>query len=482
MKKLLSITLAALTLTTATLTACSKSSEGDWRAEVTSVLSQVEANKPSITLPNANTTLPTAKLHPLTNADAGKVPSVSYGNSSHLIYGNKVYFSYQDGMNSINSWYYVDLSQLYSYDPLLDKLTQHVPQSMPLCMNPFCQHKTYQFNDGYVCPLYLDTHGENSVHYSHPIYCIDYTESKGAAPVFYILAAEPEYRIVGEQIVESVANDYAIYRYDSAVGKREIIAEDLPTSATSLTICGEYIYYYCDQGLVAINKKGEQVGSSDTVKEILGYENGKLYLSDVMGKVYTANKNLSNVKEVFTVDTSALTEEQIVDLIEDPNTPFGYRIVDGYLYYVNDYEKIYQSEKYEYNYVYVTSIYRVPLNNLSGEPELLLDRQCYLGQFYGAAGGKLYYIPAYNIKEDPYYLNGTALANVDLTTKEVTVMEENGFDVPWYKQSTLFSTFLIGASTQYSISYSFLTLYHFETGDIMYISMNALWGEVAQPE
>ena len=70
----------------------------------------------------------------------------------------------------------------------------------------------------------------------------------------------------------------------------------------------------------------------------------------------------------------------------------------------------------------------------------------------------------------------------DKNMKEITVMEENGFDVPWYKQSTLFSTFLIGASTQYSISYSFLTLYHFETGDIMYIAMNALWGEVAQPE
>ena len=139
---------------------------------------------------------------------------------------------------------------------------------------------------------------------------------------------------------------------------------------------------------MAINKKGEQVGNCDSVKYILGYENGKLYLTDVMGKVYTANKDLSNVKEVFTVDTSALTEEQIVHMIEMPNTPFGYRIVDGYLYYVNDYEIILK----EYDFDYVTSIYRVALNDLSAEPELILDKQCWLGQFYGVAGNKLYYI------------------------------------------------------------------------------------------
>ena len=138
LSSLTSITLATFMLTIATLTACQKAPEGDWRAEVTSVLSQVEANKPSITLPNANNTLPTAKLHPLTNADAEKVPAVSYGNSSHLIYGNKVYFDYTDGMKSIDIWYYVDLSQLFSYDPSLDGYTQHIPQSMPLCMNPFC--------------------------------------------------------------------------------------------------------------------------------------------------------------------------------------------------------------------------------------------------------------------------------------------------------------------------------------------------------
>ena len=511
MKKLLSITLAALMLASA-LTACSKASEGDWRAEVTSVLSQVAASKPKVTRPLPSTdpsittpspsdpstpntpeyTNPNAgKAHPITNADANKVPNVSYGNDSLLVYGNKVYYRYNaTSMTAGNSklWYCVDFSNLYSYDPQKNQYNQYTAaRTMPLCMSPFCRHTEYQSNNGYVCPLYFDNHRLESVTNNRPIYCIDYTESNGAAPVFYILAAEPEYKIVGEQVIKNTADDYAIYRYDTAVGKREIIAEKLPTSAKSLTICGEYIYYYSIQGLTAINKKGEQVGNSESVKYILGYENGKLYLSDVMGKVYTANKNLSNLKQVFTVDTSALTEVQIVDLIKIPNTPFGYRIVDGYLYYVNDYEKIYQSEKYEYIYVYVTSIYRVPLNDLSAEPELILDKQCYSGKFYGVTGNKLYYIPAYNIGAETYFINGYNLGCVNLTTKEVTVMEEAAFSMPHYsavpeQTAILTSNFLIGLSPTYGLGY-YLVLYDFETvGELMFISASAMFGKVPLPE
>ena len=225
MKKLLSLTLATLLLTTATLTACSKASEGDWRAEVTSVLSQVAASKPKVTrpLPSTNTTTtpqrpsdpstpntpvytnPNAgKAHPITNADANEVPNVSYGNDSLLVYGNKVYYRYNaTSMTAGNSrlWYCVDLSNLYSYDPQKDKYHQYTAaRTMPLCMSPFCRHVEYRFNNGYVCPLYFDNHRISSVSNSRPIYCIDYTESKGAAPVFYILAAEPEYKIVGERV------------------------------------------------------------------------------------------------------------------------------------------------------------------------------------------------------------------------------------------------------------------------------------------
>lgn len=517
MKKLLSLTsigLAALLLATSVFTACAKAPDGDWRDEVTSVLSQVDASKPNVTHPlpsTDNTTTDTqrepssgrkpirpeytnpnaGKSHPITNADANEVPTVSYGNTLQLVYGNKVYFSYHDDETGMQVWHSVDLLNMNSYDPqITNKYSQVIAsRATPLCMNPFCQHKEYSKNNGFICPLYFKTHRDDSVKDYLPIYCIDYTESNGGAPVFYILAAEPEYKVVGEQVIKNTADDYAIYRYDTAVGEREIIAENLPGYPETLTICGEYIYYYSFNGLTAINKKGKTVGTSDTAVYILGYENGVLYLSDLMGKVYTAKKDLSNLKEVFTVDTSDMSDKLLSSMLKSPITPFGYQISEGYLYYVDDPEVFWQSEKLDYSFHYTTSIYRIPINDLSAEPERVLESQCLDGEFYGIAGGKLYYIPPINYWGDSTkdYVYSFCLAYVDLTTKETKVMEEFAFDMPEHgvnqrQAHVITSELLVGLSRQYNIANSYIVLYHFETGDIMYISKSSMYGKVPLPE
>ena len=41
--------------------------------------------------------------------------------------------------------------------------------------------------------------------------------------MFYICAAEPEYTVIGEQVIETESKDAAIYRYDSATGKRTML-------------------------------------------------------------------------------------------------------------------------------------------------------------------------------------------------------------------------------------------------------------------
>lgn len=410
------------------------------------------------------------KVHPITNPDAGEIPNVSYGNTSQLVYGNKVYYS----DNSHHIWYSVDLANMISYDPQGVRTPSKVQS---LCMEQGCQHKMYPHNNGILCPLYFSTHRIESINVDyHPIYCIDYTESKEDAPVFYILTNEPEYKVVDGEVVKNRATDPAIYRYDTADGTREIIAEDLPVSADGLTICGDYIYYQSYRKLTVIHKDGTEIRSQSDIQYILAYENGVLYLCDRFGNVYTANPDLSNLQEVFTVDTSALTEKEVYRLLESPTVPFGYQVEDGYLYFVNDCEIIWQSEKYEDNYDYVTSIYRVPLNDLSAEPELILDKQCWSGHFYGIAGGKLYYIPPINYWGDSQtsFTASYCLAYVDLTTKETKVMEEFAFDMPHYGidpryTHCLNSEFLIGASRNYGSS-SYFVLYHFDTGDLMFIS------------
>ena len=80
-----------------------------------------------------------------------------------------------------------------------------------------------------------------------------------------------------------------------------------------------------------------------------------------------------------------------------------------------------------------------------------------------------------------------SLANVDLTTKEVTVTEEAAYDMPRYSpvpESSAFltSNFLIGGCNNSLGSESFVVIYDFETGDIMYISMSSMFGKVPLPE
>ena len=103
------------------------------------------------------------------------------------------------------------------------------------------------------------------------------------------------------------------------------------------------------------------------------------------------------------------------------------------------------------------------------------------------SGEKLYYIPAYNIGTETNFINGNNLGCVDLTTKEVTVMEEAAYDMPRYSpvpesSAHLTSNFLVGSCGNSLGNSSFVVIYDFETGDIMYISKSSMFGKVPLPE
>ena len=474
----------AINLCVSSLTACQNSTQGDWRDEVTSVMDQL-----------ANTTAPTIsgypsgsdpnndRLHPLTNPDADVIPSVSYGSTQSLIYKNQVYVVMQYD-NSIHLLCSVNLSEMVEHNPDVGEDDQPVPPFTPLCFNPFCEHNVYEFNNGIICPLYFDLmkSGQVDAGIFAPIFCIDYTESKGESPVFYICAPEPEYRVIGGQVELNKVTDIAIYRYDSGAGERSIIAENLSTTIYTMDICGDFIIYGDESGLTAIDKSGKVVGNIQRTGEdfnILDRIDGRLYIADSMGKVYTADVDLSNFRLVYTYDTSDMDQKQMLVYMQRALSPAGMTINDGYLYYCDDYTIIEEAIGQTLGELFASSIYRVPLANLSAEPELIVDGGCYGSSILGITDGTLYFTPVYRRRKQPSWMIGSCLASVNLSDKKVTVLETDAFDMPDYsriepERLLLTSEFIIGPSLIMS-RYDLLVLYHFESGAVMYIDRSYHW-------
>ena len=481
---LVAFSLASLLLTAFVCIACQKPTDGNWRDEVTSVMDQLATTTAPTIVGHPSDSSDQDNLHPLTNPDADVIPSVSYGNKQLLLYGNKVYavMHYEYSTSLLCS---VNLSEMVNYDPQAKRDEQFVPPFTPVCFDPFCQHFPYDFNDDIICPIYFDLHksGQSDAAVFDPIFCIDYSESKGESPVFYICAAEPEYRVVGGQVIFQSVADLAIYRYDPATGERKIVAEDLSSSIYQMDICGNYIIYGDDSGLTAMDKSGNVVGTIPKMGEdfsILDRIDGVLYIADSMGTVYTANEDLSRLQTVYIYDYSDMDESMVLNCLLRGYRPVGMTIANGYLYYCDDHTEI---EQYK---TYSSSIYRIPLRDFSADPELVVDDICYASSLLGIADGVLYFTPTYRrpgTEGKNYWHQAYSLASVDLSTLKVTIMEEAAFDMPGYvsikdQRLILTSEFIVGPTECYNAYPSLYILYHFASGDIMYIDQKyASWEE-----
>lgn len=439
---ILSLLLTAL-LAVSALNACAKKADDDWREEVTDVLSaQTTTTKKTASVITPSTRAPAidetpdssgsfvipegyeaSQPHPLENPEAGEIPSISYGQDL-LLYGDYLYYPahYYGGFNAILS--YTKLSDLQTADFNRSSERQPTPQPTPVCNNPFCGHKPYNINNGVYCPLYFGVHrGDPNqitpgapINWSQTYYCIDYSESNGSMPVFYICAAEPEYTVVGEQVIETESKDAAVYRYDVATGKRTIIADNLPDSIYFFALSGEYIYFSSSEGLIAMNKNGDEVGkytSDDHLFHILEVADDTLYICDESGGLYTSDRRLSRVEKVFSYrfDLSELSSDYAALQMGDYNyvPPYGYTVSDGYLYFCADYVCEYQSEYREH---YSASLYRIPLGDPDGSPELLAEN-VNSNELIGVHDSIAYYVPYKNIDDRAHKLNC-----IDLTVLE----------------------------------------------------------------
>lgn len=478
---------------------CQKRSQEDWREEVTSVLSNATTRlitptfKPGSTSMSSEETpeLPNGfeipegyiagESHPLENPDAGEIPSISYGRN-YILYGDYLYYPANYFEQPVNILSYAKLSDLVTADLTVEDgvdATQPVPDYQPVCNDPFCGHKPYNINNGVFCPLYFGVHREERI-WQQTFYCLDYSESDGGLPVFYICAAEPEYEVIGEQVIETESKDVAVYRYDSATGKRTLLAEDLP-EIYSFAQSGDYLYCDSIEGLLALDKTGKQVGQIESdvrLYHILDVEDDTLYICDELGNLYTADRRLTDVQQVFsyTFDLSAVDTDSQHPLLGDVGfvPPYGYMISDGYFYFCTDFKLEYQTE---YSTNYSSSLYRLPLNGLNDTPELIVSgiEEDYI---HGIYNGKVYYTPYEDYNRDER--RPMTLMCVDANTKEVSTVISDGYDklvaygvFETVTMPIINDRFLIGRSDH--ITQGAILVYDLETGDYMYMSNDFLF-------
>lgn len=502
--RIITLFLAAL-LAASALAACRQHPPTDWREDVNSALSKdtAKSDRPNIqtstavttTVEPSETTIPVfvefppktvtvvkepesytninaGKIHPISNPD--ETPEICIGNTSHLLYQSKIYHSYRSGATANKELVSVDLSEMVSYDPTAEQYSKPVPESVSVCTDPFCSHGSGDCPATFPAGITL-----------FAIFAIDYEGSAGGPPVFYVVADEPGYIQVGEQQITQKAEDAAIYRYDSQTGKREVLVQDLPKRIYGFAVGGGYIYYTSRTGLVALDRSGKEVariGEEDNCHYIITMENGRLYYCDSVGKLYSAKPDLSDVRLEYQHDLTNMSETVASMISTIGDVPFGYRVADGYAYYCSDFvSETIDREEYSDIELKSSSIYRLDLNDPSAEPELLVKDGCKDTDLLGVADEKVYYRP------NTYYEDGNpaeTVCAVDLSTLKNETVAENAYKIPssgalCTDDVILTSEFILGKNMHDPYFY---LLYHFETGDLMYISNEFDCGEVVTGE
>lgn len=257
-------------------------------------------------------------------------------------------------------------------------------------------------------------------------FVIDAYESNGGSPIVYhthyggFLEDDEEIDAFGD-----------IVRYDTASMKADTI----------VSIVGQWIYDVMtyDNQVFFITCTAEGVYSANVVSkkggDITTLELGKhgwtlmwatddhMYYQDNAGNIYRATLDLKNPEFVFYAETiSAMAPDRI-----------GTFIHGNYLYYEADYEIVpYLITTETINFA-KHSIYRVPLNNLYGESELVVENvldNC----VFGVGNNVLYYQPCVmgeRVSKE-YYFNWTGgqLLGVNLDTLEpVEMINDIGLDL-----------------------------------------------------
>lgn len=298
-----------------------------------------------------------------------------------------------------------------------------------LCFDPLCPHWPGQESCTSVINRYMDmeTVDESGENYVPPMgwYIDEYESTNG--PVIYLYYRRSGSYTIGFE--EQAHRDpvYCIERYEMALGRRTPVIDGIEDTITQACNYGDSIYYLLD--------KGFEVGKEIYCIDKSGKERAKLELDKMTESV----RIVDVVDDMFyyMVDeqyiyraTLDLTEsEMVLDLStlkgKDDSVGVAQGSYNGYFYYSADVEKVtamfrgseYSTEK--------ANLYRIPMNDLTKEPELIVEGMNFGYDEYLFAEKTFYYTPCFFNSGgiQPSNSDGKLMA-LDLTTGESKTIVE----------------------------------------------------------
>lgn len=406
---------------------------------------------------------------PYGNYDYSKKPYFSLGiHQGVTIYNGDAYF--MDALSQLMSISLVNLENNRK-DHVREEEDEYIGQTAKnLCPAADHDHGTFTMKC-YDCPGWIC---------GTMMFLLDTYESAGSYPIIYYAGwTDP----AGQGSFEGNAWDrpstYSIYRYDSGNNTRKVLVETeyYPIQMMSY---GENLYVVTQSALNEFqvnlidkeNKTMTELPIGDGQINLLSADDEFIYLNDYEGNIYRASSDLQSHELIHTV-------EVLVFNLNDYT--HGIFIDGGYLYFRGDYDTLpFQATELAVFEPKRYNIYRLPLNDLDGERELVAEG-VFEDDDLGVAGGKFYYAPMkYGEADDRpgFYYNFTSgmLKCVDLTTLETTdVLTDCGFELEGGSGKLVGETFVIAHIRPYkdmgydftnSDASSYIALYDFTTGDL----------------
>ncbi len=276
-----------------------------------------------------------------------------------------------------------------------------------LCFKPGCTHP-----DNSSCPAYTGNYIA-----SIDSTVLDFHEG-GKAPVLYYTTYNFKTRCT------------SVRRYNLWNGEQSTVLDDFKNTVSSILTYGDWLYLKTDQNklyrlskscgelieLTEFSPDADQPYANDF--DLLGVTNDRLYIWADIFKLYSVALDFSDMRLEF--DMTGRNPDYGAK--QDAN-PYFY-IKNGYLYYMDDMEAV-SLENLELNFIIYEikcNLYRLPIDRLSEEPELILEGIAHGGSYHRYAENYLYYEPL-----DFKYSN-IAFDYRDISNGELRILDLNTLD------------------------------------------------------
>lgn len=325
----------------------------------------------------------------------------------YAVYNNRLYTAGTSGFKI----------REYKIDPIFSGSSEYCEF---ICTDALCKHNTG------ACPGVLWGSGSTNL--------IADTSGDNVMPILYASYTSG--------LMPQDGGGGEIVRIDLNTNQKTTIVSDLSSAPSQIALYGDSLYIVTavktdDDSCYELSIIPKDGGDPYTYRPkdnadlyLIDIVNGTVYFSDHNGKIYTADKELKNVKLLYTLP-------ELMTSTNDKAADFCVRINNGYLYFRKNYRPTGYSDHYASDY------YRLPLSDLGQDAELVC-KNLLTTHLYGFNGDTLYYAKAEfqdgykvvnshtNLEESRVTETGGNVYAYDLASKtESKVIPDCGVDFYW---------------------------------------------------